>query len=145
MREGWRQWVGGGGSWRGSQQLLTSCLSLEANFGAERGLEGERKRFRTLVGLGGGWGVVGRFVYRIQTAAGGGNRKSHLTERLGVCVNAWVYPTTTPMEMLFPDTQLLPPPLESTNFPINSQQLYKKQHFLASDVGNWGKKSSALA
>lgn len=46
----------GGGSWRGSQQLLTSCLSLEANFGAERGLEGERKRFRTLVGLGGGGG-----------------------------------------------------------------------------------------
>lgn len=56
MREGWRRWVGGGGSWRGSQQLLTSCLSLEANFGAERGLEGERKRFRTLVGLGAGGG-----------------------------------------------------------------------------------------
>ena len=48
-------WVWGGGSWRGSQQLLTSCLSLNANFGVKRGLEGERKRFRAL-GSGGGVG-----------------------------------------------------------------------------------------
>lgn len=39
---------GGGGSWRGSQQLVTSCLSLKANFRAERGVEGERKRFISL-------------------------------------------------------------------------------------------------
>lgn len=48
---------GGSGSWRGSQQLVTSCLSLKANFGAERGVEGERKRFRSLCCcvFGGDW------------------------------------------------------------------------------------------
>lgn len=52
MREGWKRGRGRRGSWRGSQQLVTSCLSQKAYLGAMRRRRREKEKGEKIYSAG---------------------------------------------------------------------------------------------